>query len=199
MQFSEPAGLSIAGDFLYVADTNNHRVLKVNLDTKQTSVVDFAGLTPPAAEGEPSVAADSANSTVGKVASAERQVVRPGKAVTVTVELALPESYKLNAAFPAAATVTAEGGGQSVIDLQATGKRIRTRAGDGTVSFSLPLTGDAGETSVGIALQYGYCREGKGGLCKVQTARWVLPLRVSEEGSETIRLSAPPAEPPRND
>lgn len=192
-QLSEPAGLSIAGDTLFVADTNNHRVLRVNLRTKKTSLVEIADLTPPAAEGERPLAADE---PAADAVAAERQTVRAGKAADVEVALSLPGGYKLNADFPLAATVFADGGGQTIVDPQGLGKRIKAAAGeDGTVRFALPLTGEAGETTVRLSLQYGYCREGEGGLCKVRTARWVLPLAVSEQGEGLVRLAAPPAEP----
>jgi len=35
----EPGGLSIAGDVLYVADTNHHRILAVNVKTKMAKVL----------------------------------------------------------------------------------------------------------------------------------------------------------------
>jgi hypothetical protein len=47
-QFFEPGGLSVAGDTLYVADTNNHAVRTIDLATKQVGTLTIAGLTPPA-------------------------------------------------------------------------------------------------------------------------------------------------------
>ena len=37
--FYEPGGLSIAGDTLYVADTNHHRIVAVDIKTKQPRVL----------------------------------------------------------------------------------------------------------------------------------------------------------------
>ena len=39
--FYEPGGLSIAGDTLYVADTNHHRIVAVDLKTKQPKVLEI--------------------------------------------------------------------------------------------------------------------------------------------------------------
>ena len=36
----EPGGLSVAGDTLYIADTNHHRILAVEIPTKTARVVD---------------------------------------------------------------------------------------------------------------------------------------------------------------
>jgi DNA-binding beta-propeller fold protein YncE len=38
--FYEPGGLSVAGDTLYIADTNHHRVVAVNVKTRKARVVD---------------------------------------------------------------------------------------------------------------------------------------------------------------
>ena len=40
-EFSEPSGLSIAGDYLYIADTNNHIIRKANLSTHQVITMDI--------------------------------------------------------------------------------------------------------------------------------------------------------------
>jgi len=48
-RFYEPGGVSIAGDRIYVADTNNHAIRMVDLETRQVETVRFDGLTPPAA------------------------------------------------------------------------------------------------------------------------------------------------------
>jgi len=47
VQFSEPAGLSIAGDRLYIADTNNHRIVVVNLKDKSARELKIDGLKTP--------------------------------------------------------------------------------------------------------------------------------------------------------
>ena len=46
-QFFEPGGLSVAGDTLYVADTNNHAIRVIDLATKHVRTLTIAGLTPP--------------------------------------------------------------------------------------------------------------------------------------------------------
>src|SRR5262249_58928504 len=47
-RFFEPGGLSVAGETLYVADTNNHRIRKVDLKSGQVTTLEIAGLAPPA-------------------------------------------------------------------------------------------------------------------------------------------------------
>jgi DNA-binding beta-propeller fold protein YncE len=47
-QFFEPGGLSVAGNMLYIADTNNHAVRTIDLVTKQVGTLAISGLAPPA-------------------------------------------------------------------------------------------------------------------------------------------------------
>ncbi|MEO8680799.1 MAG: thioredoxin-like domain-containing protein [Vicinamibacterales bacterium] len=47
-QFFEPGGLSIAGRMVYVADTNNHAIRTIDLDTRQVATLELKGLTAPA-------------------------------------------------------------------------------------------------------------------------------------------------------
>lgn len=46
-RFSEPSGLSILGDFLYIADTNNHVIRRVDLNSFQVDTMRFSGLCAP--------------------------------------------------------------------------------------------------------------------------------------------------------
>ena len=48
-QFFEPGGLSVAGRTLYVADTNNHAIRAIDLETLFVSTLELEGLTAPAA------------------------------------------------------------------------------------------------------------------------------------------------------
>jgi DNA-binding beta-propeller fold protein YncE len=48
-QFHEPGGLSVAGDTLFVADTNNHVIRTIDLRSFVVSTLTLEGLAPPAA------------------------------------------------------------------------------------------------------------------------------------------------------
>ncbi|MBA3312323.1 MAG: redoxin domain-containing protein [Planctomycetaceae bacterium] len=192
LRFSEPAGLAVAGSKLFVADTNNHRVLNIDLTTMKAGEVQISGLKPPAIRKEADLPAQVDMTADTKVV--EPQTIAAGQTVAMTFELALPEDYKLNPAFPLAVTITSDGP-QVIVRKDALGKRIKGVAGSSAVRVSVPLTGEVGEASFRIALSYGYCREGRGGVCKVRAAHWNVPLVVAESGSAEIRLVAPPAEP----
>ena len=46
-RFFEPGGLSVAGNTLYIADTNNHAIRTIDLATKDVGTLTITGLTPP--------------------------------------------------------------------------------------------------------------------------------------------------------
>jgi hypothetical protein len=46
-RFFEPGGLSVAGNTLYIADTNNHAIRTIDLATKDVGTLAITGLTPP--------------------------------------------------------------------------------------------------------------------------------------------------------
>lgn len=46
-RFNEPSGLSVIGSYLYVADSNNHAIRRVELDTLTVTTMQFPGLCAP--------------------------------------------------------------------------------------------------------------------------------------------------------
>jgi thiol-disulfide isomerase/thioredoxin/sugar lactone lactonase YvrE len=48
-QFHEPGGVCVAGDILFVADTNNHAIRTIDLHTSMVATLPLATLAPPAA------------------------------------------------------------------------------------------------------------------------------------------------------
>lgn len=181
-QLSEPAGVSIAGDTLYIADTNNHRILATNLETKATREIVIRGLTAP----EPVTESLAANlATPDRVVEVPAQAVVAGESVTLRTRLELPNGFKVNPAYPSAFTVTvAQAGG--VIAPETSGKRFRAAlAGDDQIEMTLPLAAGSGEAQLILDLAYGYCEDSASGLCRLGQLRWKLPLRVGD-GTESI-------------
>ncbi|RCS50670.1 hypothetical protein DTL42_10450 [Bremerella cremea] len=56
-QFDEPAGLTHAGGKLYIADTNNHLIRVLDLETKQVSTLEIKGLKPLPVKNRPQAVA----------------------------------------------------------------------------------------------------------------------------------------------
>ncbi|MFN0056558.1 MAG: thioredoxin-like domain-containing protein [Planctomycetales bacterium] len=186
-RFSEPAGLSVAGDTLYVADTNNHRIRTVNLETDAVSVLEIEGLTPPTPP-KPAATPDPEGKKPVRLA---KQRIATGKSLEIEVTLKLPEGYKLNRLAPFTYRLKSLGD-ESLIPEEQLNARHEVEVSEEaeTVTLTIPLLPGAAKGEFQITLSYGYCREGTGGLCKLGTQAWLIPLELAEDAQENrIRLT----------
>lgn len=191
VRLHEPAGMTLVGNQLFVADTNNHRIVVV--DTKAAKpvgkVFEIAGLTAPKETGAvENVAADAP-----KGVDVPATKVAIGKTVKTHVSFQLPADFKLNAEYPFKAKLTADGT-QSVIAAESIGKSVSGKIDGERVVFELPSTGAAGKGKLTIAVSYGYCKGGSTGVCKVGKATFNVPLEATDGGVKVLELSAPKAD-----
>ncbi len=188
VQLYEPAGLTVAGDTLFVADTNNHRILAVNLASKSTTEFQIAGLEPPKLSDDLETDTDDATSPAAQVATAK---VKPGDAVRVEIGFKLPSEYKLSDQLPITYTVKADGD-QTVIDAGLLGKRTKAKVADGVATIEVPVA-KAGQAELIVSLTYGYCRDATSGVCKIATSTWKIPVEASDDAKpDTLKLTASP-------
>jgi len=132
--FFEPGGLSVmrsadGRDILFVADTNNHRIVRIDLHSSEWCEVSFAGLTAPTEQNH------GASLTVIRPASRELQFARtaghetqrsrfdhpsetvrlnpidivPGRDIELVIDVALPDGAHLNTEAPCRVRVSAHG------------------------------------------------------------------------------------------
>ena len=185
-RFAEPAGVSVGGNTLYIADTNNHRVCTVDLKTGKLARLMIVGLKPPA----PPAANNSDFAEKGNTLTMTDQTIQAGKSLSIAFPLSIPAGFKLS---PKASIIYRALGntGQEVIAPSALGIRRKARpTDDSTATASLALTGTPGKAIVELAVSYQVCRDGKGGLCKLLTARWKVPLTATDD-SRTTSLKLP--------
>ena len=188
VQFAEPAGLAIADGNLYVADTNNHRLVVVNLATKQARELVIAGLTPP----KP-VATESSDSADVREVAVDLQKLTVNGGIDFVVEFALPEGFKLNPLLPVKYKVTTEGD-DGLIAADQQNVRKEAAGGDGSsMKFQIPVAKKTGTATLRVSITYGYCRDGKGGLCKIDTVKFKVPVELAAGGdSKVVTLHASP-------
>lgn len=187
VELKEPAGLTVAGGYLYIADTNNHRILKTDLKTKATKELVVKGLTPPVLQK-----ADPNELLADNQAELSPIIVGNGAAATVKVEFDFQPGYHLNEVAPLLYKVTIQDGAKNLIAETDLNVRKRGEAGEKTATISLPLTGEKGQATVLLTINYQYCKDGTGGLCKFGSQQWKLPLTVAAEGSNEIKLTVKP-------
>ena len=184
-QLSEPAGLSVAKGKLFVADTNNHRICVVDLKSSEMSELKINGLQPPPPPKDEEAAAEAKG-----VVDLAPQNIAAGESLKLEFRFKFPEGYKLNKL--AKVTYKLEViGDQKVIAADQLKGRHEAEVNDGVASASIPLVAQTGEAKLALSLSFSYCRDGVGGLCKLKTSKWNIPIKVSADGkSSTIKLEA---------
>ncbi|MEK7724570.1 MAG: hypothetical protein AAB336_09505, partial [Acidobacteriota bacterium] len=174
-QFYEPAGLSIAKEKLFVADTNNHAVRVVDLQTKQVSTLKIEGLSSPK---QYQTTAVSPNLKELKISSQE---VLVNSKASLKVNVKFPEGYHLNTDAP------------NRFEVKVDGKTIKVENEKGkltklpqTINFQTLQTG---ETQLSAKFTIYYCRDDNTGECLIKTLAWNIPVKISSIGKGEIILN----------
>ena len=182
--FYEPGGLAVAGDKLYVADTNNHAIRVVDLKTKEARTLPIKGLQPPRAKETADTADLAPNAEEIKVAP---QKIRAGDA-TVSINVELPAGHHLNPTAPQRYQLSVEPSAKTLI----VKPEDASRSLKGTpLPVQIPVHAAVGATELKASFTFVYCREDNTGVCRIKTLQWRAPIEVvtGDAGNE-IKLSA---------
>ena len=186
--FYEPGGISIARGKLYVADTNNHAIRIVDLNTKETRTLVIKGLQPPAA---------NSTSVTTEVAPNAEEIKLPPQKIragnnSVLINLELPAGYHLNPNAPQRYKLAIDNGADSV----GTGS-VNANAGSKGVTLPLRVALSFGaNTAAGTYVLKGsftfvYCRDDNTGVCRIKTLQWSAPLEVAGEATLPTEIKLP--------
>lgn len=171
---NEPSGVSVAFGKLYVADTNNHLIRVVDLNTRRTETLQIKGLD--------KLRPRKAKQFAGETIELPAQSIEPGDA-TLKLQLELPAGYKLNAQAPSALTIAASPG-QAV---SLTGGAEQTLINP-KFPVSVPIKVSEGQAVLRADFVVYYCEAAKESLCFFKEARVSIPVKVVK-GSGNHRLS----------
>jgi len=185
---SEPGGLSVSGSSLYVADTNNHRIVVMDLATKVSRVFEVTGLTPPA----PPKATEVRDTS--DAIQIDAKSIAAGKQMSVKVNLAIPTGYKLNDLAPVTWEVFTDAE-QVIFPAETLGERDEAAVADDVASFDIPLTGESAMATVYVRVSYGYCGMGENALCRLASATWRIPVTTASDATESMLSLSFPATP----
>jgi thiol-disulfide isomerase/thioredoxin len=183
--FYQPGGLSAAGNKLYVADTNNHKIKVVDIKTRAVKTLALSDLTPPQlARRRPSFpGAKSINAAAAQAA--------PGKSIELAVSLSLPKGYKLNQESPMTYLLeTPDKEGILSTKLSPTGEKVSPPKTEFKINVPLAKAAKPGETfDLRLSLLTLICSE-PSSLCRPRSLIWNVPITISESGaSGPIRLT----------
>lgn len=183
---NEPGGLSAAEGKLYVADTNNHRILAIDLASKAVTVLPMTGLTP-ATPPKRSSAPDTTDAIAVDV-----QKIGASDKLKFKVTLTIPEGQKRNDLAPVTWEVFAEGE-QTLVAKESLGARNEATVGEPNIAeFELPLTGQPGEATLILRMSFGYCGTEENALCRLAAATWKIPVVLNTDGgANEVTLNFP--------
>jgi thiol-disulfide isomerase/thioredoxin len=175
LAFFEPGGLHAAGGVLYVADTNNHRVVRASLEDLAWSEIVIEGLEAPMSE----TGASSAVATGDPACEVPPARLRAGTVTEWSVRVELPDGAHVSEEAPASLRVSR---GSEVL-LQ------RTLLGaHWPLAFELPAQPE-GSADLRVQVSFAFCHEGKG-VCVPANPSWMVPVRFESQGEGATELTA---------
>jgi DNA-binding beta-propeller fold protein YncE len=178
LQLAEPAGLAIAGGKMYVADTNNNRIVVIDLATKKANELVIAGLSSPLPADAPPTVPSVSNARTTDV---NLQELSATSAIDIQIDFSLPQGFKLNPLLPV--TYTLKATEQTLIPADQLEVKQESATEGTTTKLSISTAKKTGEATVLLSVTYGYCRDGNSGVCKVATSHWKIPV-VLKEGAK---------------
>ena len=189
-QFYQPGGLSVAGSTLYVADTNNAKVRKVDLASGAVSTLTIDGLSPPAPPARKPVFRN-----VTAFALKVPAKVVPGKEVVLDVTLPLSAELKLNVESPMPYLVESTRKGFLSPELPATGRRLEPPADHFQVKVPLAAAAKAGdEAELKLSVSAFVCNKGSN-LCTIKSYVWTVPVAFAEGAGASVEVNETTSEP----
>lgn len=183
--FYEPGGLAVAGDKLYVADTNNHAIRVVDLKTRETKTLQIKGLQPPGLNQ--SATNDEIAPNAEEIALPNQKLRAGNSQLVMNVEL--PPGYHLNPAAPQRYTLSVAQGSEQLktpsVNANKAGKVL-------SLPLRIPLALDAGPVVIQSSFTLVYCRDDNTGTCRIKTYKWRVPVEVVNDPNvpNEVRLSA---------
>lgn len=172
VEFFEPGGLSVAGDHVYIADTNNHRIVRVNLTTNDWNELIFEGLIGPH---------DSDESTPSVIKCEPLSIIQ-GRDIELVLDIDLPPRTHLNPEAPWSVRVTA---GDTTL-VQRTG-----RSGSLPLKVLIPAVSVVTGREWTVDAAFAYCTEGERTLCIPARLNWIAPVSTGGDSSTaTFRATA---------
>jgi thiol-disulfide isomerase/thioredoxin len=189
-EFAEPGGLSVAAGQLYIADTNNHAIKVADPSGRSIQAIEIDGLAPPAPAHEQPP--DDFVAKRASKASVPTVRVAAGESLRFEFSFQLPASCKLNKEAPITCRLRAGEPTELLASDVLSKRHPATLEGTGDkASLTIPAKLKSGRALLDVVLSFTYCRDGVGGLCKLGSGRWTVPIEVSATGGESsVHLTA---------
>ncbi len=184
--FDEPGGLALAGDRLFVADTNNHVIRVIDLAAGTVSTLTFPN--PEALQIADQLVVVGGNQPGDRALTLDAQTLAAGTG-EIVLRIVLPEGYKRNEEAI------------SQIEWSTSGTAIEIAEADSVqtvdaLEIHLPITLREGDSVLYGEMRFYYCESVNESLCLIERVEIEAPVTVSAAGtiSEIVieRVIVPP-------
>jgi thiol-disulfide isomerase/thioredoxin len=174
-QFNEPGGITAISKALFVADTNNHIIRKIDLDSGKVSTLELKGLE--------TLTKQMVRKFRGRVVDVARQSIAPGQG-SISLSFALPAGYKYNEGAPFyVAYRTSDEKAVKITD-----KEMARNFTEPKFPFEIPLDATQGESTATIDAVIYFCNDEKDKVCLVDSVRVNVPLEVKEGAQKQAKV-----------
>lgn len=189
-QFYEPGGLSLVDSTLYVADTNNHAIRVVDINTGKVNTLALSGVEAPRPKRSRPRFPNAMLVEVPEV------LVAPADRFLLSVTLALPEGFELN---PEPLPYLLESPGNTGLlasSVSPYGAEIDPPKTEFEIEVPLARRPRPDETlTVNLSLSSFECKKDGAGYCRVRSFIWAIPVRFDPAGTSRVELNTNNAKP----
>ncbi|MFQ6116299.1 MAG: hypothetical protein ACE5NG_19755, partial [bacterium] len=182
-EFYEPSGLAFTGDRLYIADTNNHKIRVVDLNTEEVSTLEIKGLEKFSRSSHAGLSLANLPDTVQ--VKLPKQKLAANSTAQIEISIQLPENFQFNEGAPFQYLLKSNGA------LLAGEQLNKIQSSNSAKSLvKIPLRSDAvkGETEAMLEMVYYYCQKDEAGLCKIRSVVFSIPVDIDEQGKDKIQI-----------
>jgi thiol-disulfide isomerase/thioredoxin len=185
LQLNEPGGLNISGHDIFVADTNNQRIVEINADTQAWHQLTIAGLTPPMTSK-----LKQGHAPASPTGHAMAVQLNPGKPLVIRIYPKLPPLTHLTPDIPTSLRVTIGG---HVISEESVSAHGQTPINFSINPATLAMAHAAGHSKQiwQIKVYYAYCTDGAQGLCVPASQIWRWTVKMNTRGRSLVQLPPP--------
>jgi thiol-disulfide isomerase/thioredoxin len=174
-QFNEPGGITATSKALFVADTNNHIIRQIDLDSGKVTTLELKGLE--------TLTKQMVRKFRGRVVDVDKQTIAPGQG-SISLSFALPAGYKYNQGAPFyVAYRTSDDKAVKITD-----KETARNFTEPKFPFEIPLDATQGETTATIDAVIYFCNDEKEKVCLVDSVRVNVPLEVKEGAQKQAKV-----------
>ncbi len=164
-QFNEPGGITATSQALFVADTNNHLIRRIDLKSGQVSSLELKGLA--------KLTAHSMRRFRGRIVAAPKQSIGEGSG-TISISFTLPAGFKFNQGAPF--FVAYQTSDERALKITAVEKSRNFT--EPKFPIEIPVEAVAGSAIATIDAVIYFCNDETQKICLVDSVRVQLPLEV---------------------